>query len=102
LHRVRGLALGQLGRKELAKAGLEQGLRFARQRDVLHEVAFGLDALIELCTDPKDAVLVATWSAERAHLTAQLGIGPKAGVPTPARDADPVPVRLPDHPVGVR
>jgi class 3 adenylate cyclase/tetratricopeptide (TPR) repeat protein len=78
LHRVRGVALGQLGRRPAAQAALQQSLQIAAQRDALHEVAFSLDALIDVCTDPEDAPLVAAWLEERANLGHQLGLGPRA------------------------
>ena len=66
---------------------MERSLDIARQRAAFHEVAFGLEALLELFTEPDGR-----WQQERSRLAAQLGPEPTDRLPRQARDV----VVLPD------
>ena len=70
LHRVRGLALAQLGDLRLARAALDESLRIAQSRNALHEVAWTLDALIQTASGDPDQ----DWVREHDLLVQRLGI----------------------------
>lgn len=86
LHRVRGRALQAVGQTDEARAALELSVRIAGERDAGHEIAFSLEALLDLPdVEPEQ---LRTWTRERAALAAQLGLAPTGSQH---------PIRLPDQ-----
>ena len=82
LHRVRGRALLAVGRPDQARTALELSVRVARERDARHEIAFSLEALLDvpgIGAEQREA-----WRQERAALAVQLGLAP-AGAQRPIR-----------------
>jgi tetratricopeptide (TPR) repeat protein len=68
LHRVRGIALGRLGRRDEAMSELERSLAIARKRGALYDVAATLDIVHTLNAQSEQL------AAERDSLLARLGI----------------------------
>ena len=81
LHRVRGIALLQLGRFDEARAALDESLEGARKAGADYEVALVLDALVALGrlegenTEPAER--------ERDAIFARLGVVATPDVPLP-------------------
>jgi class 3 adenylate cyclase/tetratricopeptide (TPR) repeat protein len=80
LHRVRGLALAQLGDLGRSRAALVESLRIARSRDALHEVAWTLDALIQTTAGDAEP----DWVRERDALVERLGMVHVTRAPLPS------------------
>jgi hypothetical protein len=74
LERVRGYALGQMGRWDEARASFEASLRLARARGGMQfDIALSLDAIIRLARVTADRT-PAAFEVERAELLEQLGV----------------------------
>ncbi len=70
LHRVRGLALADLGRTDEAIHDLHLSVEKARERAADHDVGFGIDALLALGASDDDGSLL----TERDRIFTSLGI----------------------------
>ena len=78
LERVRGFALRDLDDLAAARGAYERSVEAARTIGAEHEVAFGLEALIDVA--PRDPARP-TWAAEHARLVTQLGMVVHADAP---------------------
>jgi hypothetical protein len=88
LERVRGYALGQMGRWEDARASFEASLALARARGGLEfDVVLSLDAIIRLAGITGDRA-PAAFEVERAELLEQLGIASIAEIPLATTTAE--------------
>lgn len=81
LHRVRGLALLQLGRFDEARAAFNESLEGARSAGADYEVALALDALAALARLEGESV--ETLERERDAIFARLGVVATPDVPLP-------------------
>ncbi len=88
LQRVRGWSLLQAGRLDEAERALATALELARARDAMLEVAFVLEAMIEL--GRRRGEIVVTLQDEREALLIELGV-----VHTPAVPLEPGRTALP-------
>ena len=76
LHRVRGIALRELGQTEEAELAMRDALDAARSRIARHEIAFTLAALLDGQMGDGEAENE-EWGTELARLTEELGIDPR-------------------------
>jgi class 3 adenylate cyclase/tetratricopeptide (TPR) repeat protein len=81
LHRMRGLALLQLGRFDDAQAALDESLASARKAGADYEVALALDALAVLARLEGESV--ETVERERSAILTRLGVVATPEVPLP-------------------
>ena len=81
LHRVRGLALLQLGRFDEARAALNESLEGARSAGADYEVALALDALAALARLEGESV--ETVERERDAIFTRLGVVATPEIPLP-------------------
>ena len=81
LERVRGYALGQMGRSDDAQAAFDASLRLARARGGMQfDLALALDAIIRLSRISGDRA-PAGFEEERAELLEHLGVERIAEIP---------------------
>lgn len=81
LHRVRGLALLQLGRFDEARAALNESLEGARSAEADFEIALALDALATLAR--REGERVETVERERDAIFSRLGVVATPEIPLP-------------------
>jgi tetratricopeptide (TPR) repeat protein len=86
LHRIRGLALVQLGRLDEARFALEGSLAHARLESADYEVALALDSLVRL--GALDGGTPQTVERERDRIFRRLGIVASVDVPLPPRSRE--------------